>query len=103
VDFFLTLDGSIGTEKGLVRSASKAMVVECDGHDFHDRTKDQASRDRERDRLLQSFGFLVYRYTGRDIWQDFFKCAAEALYSLRRSVFATLSEQRGGSSPPTRS
>jgi very-short-patch-repair endonuclease len=95
VDFCLTLDASIGTEQGQVRSATKRMVVECDGHDFHDRTKEQASRDRERDRLLQSFGFLVYRYTGRDIWNDVFKCAAEAVESLRSSVVAELSEGRG--------
>jgi very-short-patch-repair endonuclease len=58
------------------------MVIECDGHDFHERTKQQASRDRERDRNLQSFGFLVFRYTGRDIWSDVFSCASEAIGAL---------------------
>ena len=99
VDFVLTLDGSIGTDKGLVRSASRRMVVECNGHEFHERTREQASRDRERDRLLQSFGFLVYRYAGRDIWHDVFKCAAEALYSLSGSVATALSAHRGGFPP----
>ena len=31
--------------------SDKQMIVECDGHDFHERTKEQASRDKERDRL----------------------------------------------------
>jgi very-short-patch-repair endonuclease len=83
------------------------MVVECDGHDFHERieddqartrgltpTKEQARRDRERDRLLQSFGFLVYRYTGREIWEDVFTCATQALDSLRSSVVTALDEHR---------
>ena len=66
------------------------MVIECDGHDFHDRTKAQASRDRARDRNLQSFGFLVYRYTGQDIWNDVFKHASEALADLKREVLEAL-------------
>lgn len=28
------------------------LVVECDGHEFHERTKEQAARDRSRDRAL---------------------------------------------------
>ncbi len=67
------------------------MVIECDGHDFHERTKVQAKRDRERDRLLQSFGFLVYRCTGQEIWEDVFACATQAIDSLRQPVSAMLS------------
>ena len=33
--------------------------MECDGHDFHERTKEQASSDKKRDRSLQAAGFLV--------------------------------------------
>ena len=60
----------------------KNLIVECDGHEFHDRTKEQASRDRERDRRLQKLGYPVFRYTGADIWGDVFKCALDALKSL---------------------
>jgi hypothetical protein len=94
VDFYLTLDGSISTEKGQTRSASKRMVIECDGHDYHERTKEQARHDRERDRHLQSFGFLVYRYTGREIWEDVFTCASQVVDSLRSSVSTALKENR---------
>ena len=66
------------------------MVLECDGHDFHERTKLQAKRDRGRDRNLQSFGFLVYRYTGQEIWQDVFACATQAIDSLVEPVGAEL-------------
>ena len=32
------------------------VTVECDGHEFHQRTVEQASNDRRRDRMLQRFG-----------------------------------------------
>jgi very-short-patch-repair endonuclease len=63
--------------------------------DYHERTKEQAMRDRERDRHLQSFGFLVYRCTGREIWEDVFTCATQVVGSLESEVSAPL---RGGRS-----
>lgn len=69
------------------REITKHLIVECDGHDYHERTKEQASRDRARDRALQSVGYPVYRYTGSDIWSDVFQCAAEAITHLNNSVY----------------
>jgi Protein of unknown function (DUF559) len=60
----------------------RKLVLECDGFDFHDRTREKASRDRERDRSLQSLGYRVYRYTGSDIWADVFKGAEEVAETL---------------------
>jgi very-short-patch-repair endonuclease len=60
----------------------QGLVVECDGHDFHERTKAQARRDKARDRALQALGFQVYRYTGSEIWADVFGCADEATSDL---------------------
>jgi len=45
-------------------------VVECDGHEFHERTKEQAVRDRKRDRRLQAKGYRVFRFTGSEIYKD---------------------------------
>lgn len=53
------------------------IVVECDGHDFHERTKEQAQRDREMDRKLQQAGYRVFRFTGSDIFRDACKCVEE--------------------------
>lgn len=44
------------------------VIVECDGHDFHERTKAQAQRDKERDRFFTKKGWHVLRYTGSEIW-----------------------------------
>jgi very-short-patch-repair endonuclease len=62
--------------------SEKQMIVECDGHDFHERTKEQASSDKKRDRSLQAAGFLVFRFSGADIWRDVFGCATQALTAL---------------------
>jgi len=63
----------------------KEMIIECDGHDFHDRTKEQARKDRQRDRMLQSIGYPVSRYTGSEIWADVFGCAQEVMRVLLKS------------------
>lgn len=72
------------------------IIVECDGHDFHERTKEQAKKDRSKDRALQSLGFEVFRFTGSEIWKDAEKCAREAstrLHQMVRESFEARSKQ----------
>lgn len=58
---------------------SLPIIIECDGHDFHERTKEQAKKDRSRDRRLQSKGYKVMRFTGSEIWASPVKCADEVM------------------------
>ncbi len=58
------------------------VVVECDGHEFHERTKDQAKRDRSRDRAMALKGLTVIRFTGSEIHKDVADCAEEVLQHL---------------------
>lgn len=51
--------------------------VECDGHDYHERTPAQASHDRRRDRALQRAGWMVLRYPGTDVHRDAAGCALD--------------------------
>lgn len=60
------------------------VVVECDGHDFHDKTPDQAARDKARDRHLNLHVKAVLRFTGREIYRDAPTCVMEALNVLHR-------------------
>lgn len=53
------------------------LIVECDGHDFHERTPGQAARDRSRDRRAQNAGMKVLRFTGREIWRSPRACMDE--------------------------
>ena len=43
------------------------VVVECDGHGFHEKTKEQARRDKARDRDLHAMGCPVIRFTGSEL------------------------------------
>lgn len=56
-----------------------AIVVECDGHAFHERTKEQAARDKSRDRTLSSEFARVIRFTGSEIYRNPCGCAVEAM------------------------
>ncbi len=60
----------------------KSVFIECDGHDFHERTKEQAERDRSRDRAVQFAGIPILRFTGREIWRDVSQVTVEILNFL---------------------
>jgi very-short-patch-repair endonuclease len=85
-DIFASARKAYLCDDGKILWARKTMVVECDGHDFHERTKEQASRDRERDRALQRRGHLIHRFTGSDIWASASKCAGESLKALTAAL-----------------
>jgi very-short-patch-repair endonuclease len=55
------------------------VVVELDGHDFHDKDKRQRSYEKRRDRDLVREGYKVIHFTGSDVVKDPFACAFEAL------------------------
>jgi very-short-patch-repair endonuclease len=71
VDFFLVAFSIFLPSKPIV------LVVECDGHEFHERTPGQAERDRSRDREAQLRGLRILRFTGREIWRDAAACAKQ--------------------------
>jgi very-short-patch-repair endonuclease len=52
-------------------------AIECDGHDYHERTKGQASRDKKRDRALLGLGIPTLRFTGSDIHYKLNECVEE--------------------------
>jgi very-short-patch-repair endonuclease len=62
------------------------VVVECDDHEYHERTKQQAIRDKTRDRAFQAQGFQVLRFTGSEIWRDALKCAAEVFNAANKEI-----------------
>lgn len=66
----------------LFHGFSYHSIVECDGHEFHEKTKAQAARDKKRDRYLQSEGYPVLRFTGSEIYRDPQARAMEVLNSI---------------------
>ena len=55
------------------------LIVECDGHEFHEKTKEQAARDKARDRFFASCGYRVMRFTGSEIWANPIACAEQVI------------------------
>lgn len=53
----------------------KTYIVECDGHEFHQKTKAQVERDNSRMRDLQTAGYTVIRFSGTEIFHKAVKCA----------------------------
>lgn len=62
------------------------VVVECDGHQFHEKNKEQAARDKRRDRELLAAGYPVMRFTGSEIFKDAVGCAEQ----LRQPLYEIL-------------
>jgi very-short-patch-repair endonuclease len=55
------------------------LAVECDGHDFHEKTKEQAARDKARDRFLTQVGCHVMRFAGSEVAKNPRDCAQEVM------------------------
>lgn len=59
------------------------LAVECDGMEFHERTKEQAIRDRKRDRHLLWGGMPTMRFLGAEIYADPLECLGEVATYFR--------------------
>lgn len=75
VDFLLT-------QRGIGPKGYQPVVVELDGHAFHDKDKRQRSYEKARDRFLVRSGYRVLHFTGSDVVRDPFAVSYEALELL---------------------
>lgn len=64
----------------------RRLIVECDGHDYHERTKEQAAKDRSRDREAVLAGYDVFRFTGSELWRDPWGCAEKVQIWAERGL-----------------
>lgn len=65
------------------------IIIECDGHEFHEKTKKQAGHDKKRDRFFTKRGFYVLRYTGSQICEnplEIIKDVEEILITARENA-----------------
>ena len=58
------------------------IAIYCDGHDFHERTKSQAKRDRRQDRTLARLCWIPLRFTGSEIHNNIDRLIAEIKHFL---------------------
>lgn len=79
----LKLEGrSIRLDFALIRGA-KRFAIETDGHDFHEKTKEQAASDKSRDRLLTAAGWTPIHFTGSEVYRNANQCADDVLKRIR--------------------
>jgi very-short-patch-repair endonuclease len=58
------------------------VVVELDGHAFHDKDESQRRYEKARDRFFTSEGYKVLHFTGKEVTDNPFKVAAECISLL---------------------
>lgn len=74
------------TKNVLKQDSYKYLIVECDGHDFHEKTKAQAQRDKERDRFLQIEGYPILRFTGSEIFKSPASCVNQVIDFIKNHI-----------------
>jgi very-short-patch-repair endonuclease len=62
----------------------RLLVVELDGHDFHEKTKEQALRDKQRDRYFVMQGLELLRFAGSEVYADADQVGAEIWTHLHK-------------------
>lgn len=63
----------------LLKTEDAQLYVEIDGHEFHQSTRQQVARDRQRERAIAEGGDVVIRFTGSEITKDPRGCAEQAM------------------------
>jgi len=61
------------------------LNIELDGHNYHERTEEQAVSDRSRDRILSLQGWQVIRFHRKEIDTDLKSCIEQVVAMLRSS------------------
>jgi len=81
-------DFLLDTERvsGIYREHPLKLVIECDGHDFHEKTKAQVEKNNKRNFDLQLEGYDVLHFSGSQIYKDPIKCATDAYKYIRSKV-----------------
>lgn len=68
-----------------IKNCDFKLVIECDGYEFHQKTKEQVQRDNEREFDLKMAGYEVLRFSGTQIYKNPLKCAEDTYnYIMKR-------------------
>lgn len=61
------------------------LIVECDSQEWHERSEKQRRYEKERDRFIQSKGFTVFHYTGKEIMENIWLPPSEIINFVSHS------------------
>ena len=53
------------------------LFIECDGYDYHAKTKEQFENTNKRDREVRLLGYDILHFAGTEIYKNPLKCASE--------------------------
>jgi hypothetical protein len=58
------------------------VLIECDGFEYHGKSKEQFIKDREKDRFLKYLGYDVLRFSGTELYKNPDQCLEETIQIL---------------------
>jgi very-short-patch-repair endonuclease len=67
----------------VIASPDLKLAIEIDGHDFHEKTKEQAANDRARERSIVREGYTLMRFTGSEIFRNPRSCVNEVAEQIK--------------------
>jgi len=65
------------------------LAIELDGHEFHEKTKDQVIKDKRKERAIVTSGFPVLRFSGAEIVRNVRACVEEIISYLEKQKSKT--------------
>ncbi len=61
---------------------AQQFAIEIDGHEWHEKTKEQAAADTRRERSLLLNNFIPVRFTGSEVYHGAINCVKEVIQIL---------------------
>lgn len=62
----------------------RCYIVECDGYEFHQKTKEQVENDYIRQRNIEMKGYRIIKFTGSEVFKDANNCVTEILKYIQK-------------------
>lgn len=56
-----------------------SFIIEIDGHEWHEKTKEQVKADKEREREFLKFNFIPIRFSGSEVFHNTINCVKEVI------------------------
>ena len=66
------------------KNICKCYIVECDGYEFHQKTKEQVQNDYIRQRNIEMSGYRIIKFTGTEIFNNAPSCALQVLEYIKK-------------------
>lgn len=71
------------------------FVIEIDGHNFHEKTKEQVKQDNTKNRDYLKWGVVPIRFSGSEVYNNPLKCAEETFETVLQHCLHTWENECG--------